>query len=412
MDKHRRHLSSHETNDEFEFVRMRILFLTPFVPSSERPDALHHIRLLSRQHEITLVALYTDDSELGELEHIRKWAKEIYPLKLTEVMSYKSCVQRLFTSWPLYLAYFFSPALARQINQIAQGHTYDLVHAHTLRMAPYVQALGMIPRVCNIQDVLTTRYRDYVKQGSISLSRLLDVEEWQKLKRFEPRLCGQMKIVGVVSEEEAQLLGDLTPDVISHVVRPGVDHRYFAPFPDAKREQTIIFLGRLSYRPNVEAALRVAQSIFPRIRRRIPEARLIIVGSDPPAQVQGLRAQDGITITGWVSDVRPYLGRATVSLCPMKTGGGVKIKILQSLSLATPVVTNSIGAKGIGLKPGQNVLLAEDDEAFSEACVDMLSDPTRRKMIGDAGRDHVIKYHSWDRVAESLDAFYELALAR
>lgn len=410
MHKHRRHLGSHETNDEFEFVRMRILFLAPFVPSSERPDALHHIRLLSRQHEITLVALYTEDVELDDLEQVRNWAKEVRPLKLSKITSYKSCALRLFTRWPLYLAYFFSPALARQIHQIAQEHTYDLVHVHTLRMAPYAQYLDSIPRVCNIQDVLTARYRDYVRQGSVSLSRLLDVEEWQKLKRFEPWLCTQMKIIGVVSEEEAGLLDNLSPDILTHVVRLGIDPDYFAPFPDAERELSVSFLGRLSYRPNAEAALWIARCIFPRIRQRMPEARLIIVGSDPPARVQALHAQEGITVTGKVPDVRPYLGRATVSLCPMKTGGGVKYKILQSLAMATPVVTNALGATGIGLTPGQNVLLGEDDEPLAEACIDMLSNPTRRKLIGEAGRDHVIKRHSWDRVAESLEAFHELAL--
>jgi hypothetical protein len=239
---------------------------------------------------------------------------------------------------------------------------------------------------------------------------LLDVEEWQKLKRFEPWLCTQMKIIGIVSEEEAGLLDNLSTDILTHVVRLGIDPDYFAPFPDAERELSVSFLGRLSYRPNAEAALWIARYIFPRIRQRMPEARLIIVGSDPPARVQALHAQEGITVTGKVPDVRPSLGRATVSLCPMKTGGGVKYKILQSLAMATPVVTNALGATGIGLTPGQNVLLGEDDEPLAEACIDMLSNPTRRKLIGEAGRDHVIKRHSWDRVAESLEAFHELAL--
>lgn len=390
---------------------MRILFLTPFIPSSERPDALHHLRLLSRRHEIVLVALYTDDAELDELEWVRNWTREVYLFKLPKVASYKNCALRLFTSWPLYLAYYFSPALAREIRKTAYGRTCDLVHAHTLRMAPYAQCLDSIPRVCNIQDVLTARYRNYVRQDSVSLSRLIDIEEWQKLRRFEPWLCTQMKIIGVVSEEEAQLLGSLTSEARTHVVRPGVDPEYFAPFPDIEREKTVVFLGRLSYRPNAEAALRVARRIFPRIRQRVPAARLIIVGSNPPARVQALHAQEGITVTGTVPDVRPCVGRAAVSLCPMTTGGGVKHKILQSMALGTPVVTNALGATGLSLTPGENVLLAEDAESLAEACVRLLMDPAQRKNIGDAGREYVIQRHSWDRIAESLETFHNLALA-
>ena len=410
MRKDRRHLGGHEDTDELGVVSVRILFLTPFIPSSERPDALHHLRVLSRDHEVTLVTLVTNDTELDELRHVRDWVQEIYPLKLSKVTSYKSCALRLITRWPLYLAYYFSPALAQDIRKIAREHTFDLVHAHTLRMAPYAQHLDSIPKVCNIQDVLTTRYRNYVKQGFASLSWLLDVEEWQKLKRFEPWLCAQMKIVGVVSEEEAQLLGNLTPDVLTHVVLPGIDPDHFAPFPDAERELSVAFLGRLSYRPNVEAALRIARRIFPRIRQQISKARLTIVGSDPPARVQALRAQEGITVTGRVPDIRPYLGRAMVSLCPMETGGGVKHKILQSMALATPVVTNTLGARGIGLTPGRDCLLAEDDECLAEACISLLSNPAQRKRIGNAGREHVIRRHSWDRIAESLETFHNLAL--
>ncbi len=390
---------------------MRILFLTPFIPSSERPDALHHLRLLSSRHEIVLVALYTNDAELDGFEHVRNWTREVHLFKLPKVTSYKSCILRLFTRWPLYLAYYFGPALAREIREIACEHTCDLVHAHTLRMAPYTRCLDSIPRVCNIQDVLTARYRDYVRQDLVSLSWLLDIEEWLKLRRFEPRLCTEMKIIGVVSEEEARLLNGLTSETRTHVIRPGVDTNYYAPFPDAERELTLVFLGRLSYRPNEEAALRVAQRIFPRIHQQIPAAKLIIVGSNPSTRIQALRAQEGITVTGTVPDVRPYVGRAAVSLCPMKTGGGVKHKILQSMALGTPVVTNTLGATGLGLTLGENVLLAEDDESLATACVRLLTDPVRRKQIGDAGREHIARRHSWDRIAESLEAFHDLALA-
>lgn len=389
---------------------MHILFLTPFIPSSERPDALHHLRLLSKGHEVTLVTLFTQEAELTGLELLRNWVREIYPLKLPKFESFKSCGLRLFTHWPLYLAYYFSPAIAQEISKIARERDFDLVHAHSLRMAPYALSLDSIPRVCNIQDVLTARYMRYVKQGSVSLSRILDMEEWLKLSRFEPWLCKQSKTIGVVSEEEGQLLKQVASDVRVHVVRPGVDPDYFAPLPDSEREKTIVFLGRLGYRPNAEAALRIANSIFPRIRQRIPEARLIIVGSDPPGRVWALRSREGITVTGRVPDVRPYLGRAAVSLCPVSIGGGVKIKILQSLAMATPVVTNTFGATGLGLTPGENFVLAEDDESLGEVCSELLSNPVHYKRVGNAGREHVIRRHSWDRIAESIEAFHNLGV--
>lgn len=390
---------------------MRILFLTPFIPSSERPDALHHLRLLSRHHQVTLIALYRDDAELKDLETIQGWVEQIYALKLSKRVSLQSCALSLFSPRPLYLAYYFDSVLARRMNQIAHKGSFDLVHAHTLRMGLYAAQFDSIPRVMNIQDVLTARYRSYVERSWVSLSWWIDYEEWQKLRRFEPRLCARFNLAGLVSEEESQLLKNLAPNVATCVVRPGVDPSYFAPFPDMERESTIVFLGRFSYRPNVEAALRIAKYIFPRVHRQIPDARLLLVGSQPPAEVKALCSQQRITVTGRVPDVRSYVGRATVSLCPMEIAAGVKHKILQSLALATPVVTNAMGARGIGLTPGQNYLLAEHDESLAEACIGLLRNPAQRKRIGEAGRDHVIKRHSWDKVAESLETFHNLAMA-
>ena len=390
---------------------MRILFLTPFVPSSERPAALNHLRLLSTAHDVTLVTLFKRDFELQDLERIRPWVREIHPLPLRTIESIKSCGLRAFSQWPLYSAYYFNRGLSQSIRAIAGGRTFDVVHAHTIRMAPYATLLDALPKVCNIEDVLTTRYQGFVEQDSLSPGLLLDAEELYKLRRFEPRVCSQMHATAVISDEEAKALAALRPTTDIHVVRAGIDAEHFTPYPDADRTRSIVFIGRLSYRPNAESALRIARSIFPRIRRRVPDATLFIVGPGAPQRLQRLGTEPGISVTGKPADIRPYLGRASFSLCPMATGGGVKFKILESMAMATPVVTNALGVRGMGLTPGINVLVEEDDESLAEACVGLLTDSARRRSIGEAGLAHVLDRHHWDKIAVSLDAFHEAARA-
>ena len=367
---------------------------------------MNHPRLLSRRHEVTMVLLYRHQTELASVDGAARSLHRVCALRLPRTTSLSSCASRVLTRWPLYLAYYYTRALMQAIRQIAAEESPDVVHAHSLRMAPYAAGLDAALKVCNVQDVLTTRYEGYVKRMTPSLGWPLDFEEWIKLGRFEPALWRQMRRVGVVSEEEAADAGRVSPGITPDVIRPGIDPEYFEPLKDRARSPSIVFLGRFSYRPNVEAALKAALEIFPLVKSRVPSARLILVGSDPPPRIRRLAGRDGIEVTGWVDDVRPFLGRAALALTPMTIGGGVKYKVLQALAMATPVVTNALGVRGIGLAPGSEVVVAEGNQALADACAELLLDPVRQRQIGTAGRDAVVRRHAWDVVGESLEAFH------
>jgi glycosyltransferase involved in cell wall biosynthesis len=384
---------------------MRILYLTPFPPSSERPDVIYHPRLLARRHEVTVVPLYHHDAELSDLDALRDVVARVEPLRLTRADSMRSCAARALTPWPLYLAYYYNRRLLQAIRRIAARVQPDVVHAYTLRMAPFAVRLGAPLTVCNLQDVLTTRYAGYVR-GRRSAGWPIDVEEWIKLRRYEPALWRRLDRIAVVSEEEAADARQVAPGVDPAILRPGIDAAYFAPLPESERTDSLIFLGRFSYRVNVEAALRAARHVFPLVRRDAPDARLVIVGSDPPRAIRELADLPGVEVTGFVEDVRPYLGRASLSLSPMTTGGGVKYKVLQSLAMATPVVTNERGARGTGLEDGRDLLLGESDAELAGACVALLRDAARRRRMGESGRAVVSSRHGWDAIGTALEAFH------
>jgi len=384
---------------------MRILYLCPFLPSLERPDAVYHPQLLSRHHEVTAVFLASPSEPRHGVSLIAPHIRDVHVLELRRNESIVSCVSRLPTAWPLYLAYYFNARLRDAIHSIAVQARVDVVHAHTLRMATYASILEARLRVCNIQDVLTSRYERFVRQPSATWP--LDVEEWIKLRRFEPALWRRLDRIGVVSEDEATDACRVSDSrIAARVIRPGLDKAYFEPLADARRTSTLIFVGRYSYRPNVEAAIQAARAVFPLVRARVPEARLSLVGSDPPATVRGLAAIDGVTVLGRVDDIRPMLGSAGAALCPMASGGGVKYKVLEALAMATPVVTNERGARGTGLINGVDVLIGNDVESMAEACVRLLTDRATARRFGEAGRATVLARHSWDAVGASLEAFY------
>jgi polysaccharide biosynthesis protein PslH len=386
---------------------MNIMFLTPFGPSPERPDVIYHLRFLLLRHRVTLVCLYRNERELASFDDVVNRVHKFHPIRLPRARSIASCATRLLSRWPLYLAYYYNRHIRQVIQQIAMEERPDIIHIHTLRMAPYVLDLNAPLKVCNLQDVLTTRFRGYIRTVNRPLNWPLDLEEWIKLRFFEPYLLRQMNRIAVVSEAEACEARKIWPQATPHIIRPGIDPDYFAPFSDSERNESIVFLGRYSYRPNLEGALRAARRIFPLVKAKIPAARLILVGSDPPASLCALANKDGIEVTGWVDDVRPYLGRAALTLAPMIMGGGVKYKILQSLAMATPVVSNRLGVCGINLLPDKEVMVAESDDAMAEACLKLLSDPGSRRQMGQAGRASVLRQHDWKMIGESLDIFYQ-----
>jgi glycosyltransferase involved in cell wall biosynthesis len=222
----------------------------------------------------------------------------------------------------------------------------------------------------------------------------------------------QIGFAACISEPEAAEMRDLAPKTQVHVIPPGVDCDYFRPLANVARRLSLVFVGRLSYRPNAEAVLRIATRILPRVKADCPDATFVAVGSDPPPDVLRLRRHDGVEVTGRVPDVRPYLARGAVSVAPMSLGGGLRLKVLEALAMETPVVTTRLGAKGLQVEDGLNITLAEDDDAaIARACVQLLASPAERHRRGIAGREFVLRGYSLARQAEALGSFHAAAVA-
>jgi glycosyltransferase involved in cell wall biosynthesis len=235
--------------------------------------------------------------------------------------------------------------------------------------------------------------------------------EWPRLRDFERDACRRADRVLAVSAEDAAALTALDPAALRERVVPvpiGVDLEHWeAVTPEADADE-ILSIGTMYWPPNVDALLYFCAEVLPLVRARLPRVRLNIVGSRPTAAVRALGAADPlVTVTGWVDDVRAYARRGGVFVAPLRSGSGMRVKILNAMAMGLPVVSTTVGAEGIAVTQGEDILLADTPSAFAAAVVELLTDRARAARMGNAGRRLMERHYGWEAVGRQLLEAYD-----
>lgn len=220
--------------------------------------------------------------------------------------------------------------------------------------------------------------------------------------RFERKYFGNADACLFVSDVDARFFSRISPRTPTFVVQNGVDVDYFKPSSPTATQAMLVFEGNMSFPPNEDAAAYLVNSIFPLVLRRAPGARLLIVGKAPSAAVKAL-AGPNVEVTGFVPDVRPFLDEATVFVCPMRKGAGIKNKVLQAWAMGKPVVATSNAVGGLAAREGENIVTRDDAESFADAVVELLRSPEKRAAMSAAARRTVEANYTWERQARALE---------
>ena len=202
---------------------------------------------------------------------------------------------------------------------------------------------------------------------------------------------------------------EVAPGTATAVVPNGVDTEYFTPDSGEIEPRTIVFNGVLDYRPNLDAALFLADEVLPRVQETHPDARVVVVGRGGPDELNQVR-RPNVDATGEVPDVTPYLARAEVVAVPILAGSGTRFKVVEGLAMAKPMVSTAVGCEGIGVEHGRHLLIAGSPEDFASAIVQLFDDARVGAALGQAGREFVEREYSWSRAGERLQALYDVVL--
>ncbi|MFN8528487.1 MAG: glycosyltransferase family 4 protein [Anaerolineae bacterium] len=379
--------------------------------------------LHARGHVIDLLAFSDRIDDFADRQHYAEFFREM--LLLPEPPRFQSDYVRRLLGWQPRFAsqpdQSWSPEMARQIEKFRSTHDYDVVHLFGgVQVYEYAPLLGDAP-------ALITPYESY----ALYLRRMLDLAahtrspfRWIKTRLqltiargFERFMFAPYRATVVVSEPDRAELLRLNPALNVQVIPNGIDLNTFHVPESSTRPReldTILFTGNYEYAPNVDAALRLIRQIVPRVRARIPGLKVWIVGHAPPESLKSL-ADDTITITGRVPDLRTYLARATVYVSPLRIGAGIKNKILEALAMGCPVAVTPLSVDGISVTDGESALIApgdEDDDALAEAVIRLLKDATLRETLSLNGRQLIEQRYTWSQAAAAYESLYRTIAAQ
>jgi glycosyltransferase involved in cell wall biosynthesis len=243
------------------------------------------------------------------------------------------------------------------------------------------------------------------------LRRLFNRLEYKRFRRHEERWWGRVDAIALTSDREEPVVRERAPQTPVAVVPNGVDLEYFRPRDDRPEPDTVVFNGVLDYRPNLDAAQHLVDEVWPIVRRRRPQARLLIVGRGDEAERERLR-RPGVELTGEVPDVRPYLAGAAVVIVPIRMGGGTRLKVVEALSMARPMVSTTLGCEGVNVRHGEHLLVADGADEFAGAVIQLLEDRWLAAELGRAGRRRMEEEYSWELAGERLESLYGRVLGR
>jgi glycosyltransferase involved in cell wall biosynthesis len=221
---------------------------------------------------------------------------------------------------------------------------------------------------------------------------------------YERDVCRSVKSIIAVSEADATTMRMLYG--VSHVtaVPTGVDVSFFQPTAQMEPATDLVFVGSMDWMPNIDGVVWFVREVLPLIRKRLPDCSLAVVGRMPGREVTELAERNSaIRITGTVADVRPWLWQSKASIVPLRIGGGTRLKIYEAMAARTPVVSTNIGAEGLDVTSGENILIADQSAAFAEACVRLVRDSAERRRLAGAAARHVQTKHSWQAAAVAFE---------
>jgi len=254
-------------------------------------------------------------------------------------------------------------------------------------MTPYAELAPDLPRVVSRQKVDHVHYREIATARSWGQEKVLDLIEATKLQRYERAKMSLYQACLACSEKDVQLIRRDAPDVPMMVIPNGVDLGTFVPsrHPES-RGPALLYVGAMDYYPNIDAVQFFFRTIYEPLRRAVVNLRVQVVGHTPPPEIRRLAELPGVEVTGSIPDVRPYYEQATVFIVPLRLGGGTRLKIVEAMAMGLPVVSTTIGAEGLDVHPGENIVIADDAASFTNGVLRLLRGPDLRNRIAKGGR--------------------------
>jgi len=392
---------------------MNILMLTQVLPyptdSGPKVKTLNVIKYLAQHHEVTLISFVRGDQS-ADAEQLRAYCRTVHcvPMQRTAMADGMALLRSVINGQPWLILRDDRAAMHAKVAEVLQAEKFDVIHADQHNMAQFAPRAAGVRRVLDTHNALWLLYQRMADTTEMGLTKFLYRRDWKLLKRYEGQVCREFDAVLAVSEEDKAALVQAGAPAEKITVLPiTVDSDAFAPVQPDADAQNIIHLGTMYWQPNVDGVLWFLREVWPLIRAQKPDAHCDICGARPPESVRALGgAGSGVNVTGYVADPAPYLQKAGVMIVPVRAGGGMRVKILNNMSMCLPIVSTTIGSEGIAVEHEKHLLIADTSADYAAAVLRLLDDRALARRLGENGRALVLERYDYRAACRVLEDVY------
>jgi len=388
---------------------MKLLFVCQGAPKLSDGSLLiahRFANFLSKRHELHLVFLKSSEERTPPPVFFKK----VIAIPFKPRRGFFSRLKNIFSLKPNLVSLYTSREMKNKIYELSKTERYDIIIAMTMNMAQYVSHLKGVRKVAIPHDAEHLIYRQILSDVKGVLSKTRAWLWWKKICIYQKRIYPLFDRCLVVSERDKTALLDLSDSPLGRpadrikveVLPSGVDIDFFKPAEKTVKKDILIFTGVMNTWSNVDAATYFVKEIFPIIEKDIPSIKFSIVGKRPSAGVLKF-TRNNIVVTGEVSDIRQYLGEAIMFVAPFRVGTGLKHKILEAMAMGVPVVSTTLGANGIDVNSGEDIILADTPREFAKACINLYNNKILREKIIKNAHLLVEKKYNWERIGQSFE---------
>lgn len=395
----------------------KLLYLThriPYPPNKgDKIRSYHLLQHLRKHFRVYLGTFIDDEKDWQYVDHLNSLCEETCFVKLDPLIARIRSFTYLFSGRPLTLPYYRSAELSSWVNHLLAKETINHVVVFSSAMAQYVSETDIACSVIDFVDVDSDKWRQYALT-KVWPQKWVYQREAELLLKYEKLITKQCSYVTFVSEKEADLFKQLSPEMENKITyfNNGVDTDFFSPIqsfinPYKSGAKVLVFTGAMDYWPNIDAVTWFSYELFPAIRTKIPELEFYIVGARPSKKVLELSTIPGVIVTGSVDDVRPYLSFSAIAIAPLRIARGIQNKVLEAMAMEKVVVASPQALEGITAIPGIEIFVAEGAEEYINHLINLLQSP--RAELGKAARRRVIEDYNWDKNLSKIDRLLQIS---
>ena len=397
---------------------MKILFLSPTVPypltDGGRIRVYNLLKQIAQDNEVTLLALETQPTDADSISHIQQYGITVHLVEHLHTLprvSLSTLLRAFFRRQPITVARYNVSIYRQKLQELLASESFDIVHYEMFHTAQF-HTESDLPSVLSQQNVDSAIWHRLTDETATIFYKFAYWTQQVAFQRYERVLSPKFDAVTCTSEIDAAIFEKHCPKDIVKVIPNGVDVNHFTPDSESEDAAHLVYIGSMDWYPNEDAVSFFADEVLPIIRESVQNAKFTIVGGNPSENVQRLADRDGIVVTGRVPEIRPYFSAASVFVVPLRIGSGTRLKILEALAMGKAVVSTTVGAEGLALKNGEEIMIADEPNHFAEAVIRLLTDPALRKEVGVNGRLRVEQDYDWCNIGRELLTVYESILSK